>query len=173
MFFFKEDTTAKEKVKPLQSSGNQSTFSPEVRIGVQFFKHVYFRTKVIYTSFLVNDDQALSIPEVFVNAQLTYENNLFKNHLQLQTGVDTHWKSAYHALGYDIPIQQFYIQNTSIGPAYPLIDLFFTGKMRRARFFIKYHNVVQLITKSGYLPTPGYPGQSNVLDFGFDFLLFD
>ncbi len=173
--FFKEnsDPAAKEKVTPRQSSGNQSTFSPEVRIGIQFFKHIYFRPKVIYTSFLVNDDQALSIPEVFVNAQLTYENHLFKNHLQLQVGFDTHWQSAYHGLGYDIPIQQFYVQNTALSPAYPLIDIFFTGKMRRARFFIKYHNVVQLATKSGYLPTPGYPGQSNVLDFGFDFLLFD
>ena len=173
--YFKEniDQAAKEKVLPYQSSGNQSTFAPEVRMSVQFLRHVYFRPRVIYNAFLVNDDQALSIPEWFVNAGLTYENELFDHHLQIQAGVDAHWQSAYRALGYDIPIQQFYIQSAEISPAYPLVDLFLVGKMRRARLFVKYHNLVQAITLTGYLPTPGYPGQRTVLDFGFDFLLFD
>ncbi|HRI80178.1 MAG TPA: hypothetical protein PLR06_11645, partial [Cyclobacteriaceae bacterium] len=173
--YFKEnaDPTAKEKVLPYQSSGNQSTFAPEIRMSVEVINHVYFRPRVIYNAFLVNDDKALSIPEWFVNAGLTYENELFNHHLQLQVGVDAHIKSDYYALGYDIPVQQFYIQRAEIARAYPLVDVFLTGKMRRARFFFKYHNLVQGITTLGYVPTPGYPGQRNVLDFGFDFLLFD
>lgn len=174
--YFKEDASAAaktEKVKPYQSTGFQSTFSPELRMNFQFFRHLSIRPKAIYTVFLANDDQALSIPTWFINTQLAYENEFFKRHIHLETGIDFHWKSTYQAMGYDIPIQQFYIQNSSTTPAYPLVDAFFTAKMRRARFFVKYHNVVQLFTKQGYLPTPGYPGQSPVLDFGFDFLLFD
>jgi hypothetical protein len=163
----------KQTVLPFQSSGNQSTFAPEVRLSVRFFDHFYFKPQVIYNSFIVNDDKALRIPDVFINAQLTYENNLFKGHLQVQTGVDVHWQSTYQALGYDLTTQQFYVQDKDFSQAFPVTDVFFTGKMRRARFFFKYHNLVQAITKSGYLPTPGYPGQYNVIDFGFDFLLFD
>ncbi len=171
--YFRQDTTKAQTVLSYQSSGNQSTFAPEVRFSIQFLKHFYFRPQAIYTTFLANDDNALSIPQVFVNGQLAYENLLFKKHLQLQAGVDVHWKSAYHALGYDLAIQQFYLQDAFVSPAYPLVDVFVTGKMRRARFFFMFHNLVQTFTHSGYMPTPGYPGQKSVVDFGFDFLLFD
>jgi hypothetical protein len=162
-----------QTVLPVQSSGNQSTFAPEVRLSARFFDHFYFKPQVIYNTFIANADSALRIPDVFINVQLTYENNLFKNHLQVQAGIDVHWQSTYKALGYDLAIQQFYVQDKQLSEAFPVTDVFFTGKMRRARFFFKYHNVVQAFTGRGYIPTPGYPGQHNILDFGFDFLLFD
>ena len=173
--YFKEndDPTSKEKVKPYQSGGNQFVVSPEAKMSVEFIRHVFFKPRIIFTEVLGDDNGVLSIPSWFINAQLTYENELFNHHLQLQAGVDAHWQTAYHALGYDIPIQQFYIQSAEVSPAFPLVDVFFTGKMRRARFFFKYHNLVQIATNMGYLPTPGYPGQRNLLDFGFEFLLFD
>ena len=80
-------------------------------MSVQFFKHLFFRPQVIYTKFISNEDNALRIPDVFANGQLTYENSLFKDHLQLQTGIDVHWQSTYYGLGYDPAIQQFYIQD--------------------------------------------------------------
>jgi hypothetical protein len=58
-------------------------------------------------------------------------------------------------------------------PSFLLADVFFVGKYRRGMFFVKYNNLVQRFTQSGYLPTPGYPGQRNIMDFGFDLLLFD
>jgi hypothetical protein len=32
---------------------------------------------------------------------------------------------------------------------------------------------MQLVTGTGYMPTPGYRGMKNILDFGFDLILFD
>ncbi|MBY0433687.1 MAG: putative porin [Cyclobacteriaceae bacterium] len=173
--YFREriSTTEKQRVLPYQSSGNQTFVSPEVRAEVRFLKHVYFRPQIIYTKFINNADSALRIPQVFSNFQLAYENLLFKEHLQLQAGVDVHWRSAYQAMDYDPVIQQFYVQDRTTIASYPLVDIFVNGKMRRGRFFFKYHNLVQAITKSGYLITPNYPGQRNIIDFGFDFLLFD
>ncbi|CAN5334473.1 putative porin [soil metagenome] len=188
--FFKEVSPVEplvnsQRVLPYQSSGTQSTLSPEIKATLRIFKHLFIRPQYIITKLISNDDNALQIPTQFVNLQVTYENDLFKNHLQLQTGVDAHWHSAYDALGYDPAIQQFYSQTLSpSSQAFPLIDVFLTGKMRRARFFVKYHNVVQAVTGLGYLPTAGYlgqvgqapgqyTGQRNAIDFGFDFLLFD
>ena len=104
---------------------------------------------------------------------MTFENSLFNNHLDVQIGVDFHWKSSYFDLAYDPAIQQFYTQEDVSTPSFPLTDIFFNGRMKRGRFFIKYNNIVQAFTKSGYLPTPVYPGQRNILDFGFELLLFD
>jgi len=181
--FFKENPdVAGQKILPIQSSGNQHVVSPEVRMEVALWKRFFFRPSVIYTRFLENADDALSIPELFVNAQLTFEGFLFKKNLQAQIGFDFHWQSDYYALGYDAPTQQFYIQNTEIMKAYPLADFFINGKIKRGKFFIKYHNIAQVLnslskpadpSRIGYIPTPGYPGQRSILDFGFEILLFD
>ena len=184
--FFKENADpAKQRIFPMQSKGNQHVVSPEVRMEIGLWKKFFFRPTVIYTRFLENADNALSIPELFVNAQLTFEGFLFKKNLHTQIGFDLHWHSDYYALGYDAPTQQFYIQNKDIMKAYPLADFFINGKIKRGKFFFKYHNILQLFTSAsnttdlgkisriGYVPTPGYPGQRNILDFGFEILLFD
>lgn len=172
--YYKENNIAGEQsVLPAQSSGSQQVFSPELRMELRFFKNFYLRPQVIYSSLLKNDDNALRIPQWFANGQLAYENMMFKNNMQAQIGFDFHWRSSYAALGYDPAIQQYYVQNTFISQAYPLVDIFLNGKFKRGRFFFKYHNLVQAITGKGYLITPGYRGQPNVMDFGFDLILFD
>ncbi len=173
--YFKEriDSLVYQRVLPYQSSGFQTVFSPELRMTVRFLKHVYLRPQLIYTTFLKNDDDALRIPELFANCQLAFESMLFKGNLQVQIGVDGHWKSTYKALGYDPAIQQFYVQDRSNSASFLLADIFLNAKMKRGKFFFKYHNLVQAFTKIGYVPTPNYQGQHSVLDFGFEMLLFD
>jgi hypothetical protein len=46
-------------------------------------------------------------------------------------------------------------------------------KVKSGRIFVKYNNVMQALTRTGYMPTPFYPGQRNSLDFGFDLLFYD
>ena len=175
--FFRESppvSPSTQRVLPFQSKGNQTIFSPELRLTLNFLKHFYLRPHAIYTSFIRNDDDAFRIPQLFINTQLAYEGMIFKGNLQVQIGIDAHWKSAYEALGYDPAIQQFYNQNSTIAPSFLLADVFLNGKMKRGRFFIKYHNLVQAFTQSGYLTaTPNYTGQRNIMDFGFELLLFD
>jgi hypothetical protein len=134
---------------------------------------MYLRPQVIYSTFLVNDDNALRVPELFVNTQLAYENQWFNNNLEVQIGIDFHWKSTYYDFGYDPAMQQYYAQDEVKSPAFPLTDIFLNGKMKRGRFFFKYSNLVQAFTQEGYLSTPVYPGQRNIFDFGFELLLFD
>jgi hypothetical protein len=172
--FYKENKVPGEQaVLPVQSSGNQQAFSPELRMQLRFFKNFYLRPQIIYTTLMKNDDDALRIPEWFGNAQLAYENVLFKRNMRTQIGFDFHWRSSYTAMGYDPAIQQYYVQNDVVSEAFPLVDFFFNGQFKRGRFFFKYHNIVQAFTGQGYLITPYYRGQPNILDFGFDLILFD
>jgi hypothetical protein len=162
-----------QQVLPVQSGGNQIITSPEVRFSLTFFRHVTFSNQTIYTLFIENADQAIRVPELFVNAQLSYANVFFNGNLDMHAGVDFHWKSAYYARGYDPVIQQYYNQDIFQSPAFPLVDVFFNAKIKRARIFFKYNNVMQFFLKTGYLPTPYYPGQRNIFDFGFDWSFYD
>lgn len=174
--FFNQDTSRVQTVLPVQSSGSHVIFSPEVRFSVRFFDHLTLLARGIYTSLIENSDQAMQVPDLFVNAQLGYENIFFHGNLELHTGVEVHWQSAYDALGYDPTIQQFFVQDQRTifrSNAFPLLDVFLNAKIKRGRIFVKYHNLVQLVTKEGYFPAPYYPGQSNVIDFGFDWSFYD
>lgn len=162
-----------QQVLPIQSAGNQIITAPEVRFSVTFFRHITFSNQTIYTLFIENADQAIRVPELFVNAQLSYANIFYNGNLDMHAGVDLHWKSAYYAPGYDPVIQQYYTQDIFQSPAFPLVDIFFNAKIKRARVFFKYNNLIQVLLKTGYFPTPYYPGQRNILDFGFDWSFYD
>jgi len=173
IYYRENKVPGEQSVLPVQSSGNQVAFSPELRMSLRFFRHFYLRPQIIHTALRKNDDEALRIPQWFGNAQLVFEDRLFKGNINTQIGFDFHMRSPYTAMGYDPAIQQYYIQNGFVNESFPLLDFFFNGQFKRGRFFFKYHNIVQAITGKGYLITPGYRGQSNILDFGFDLILFD
>lgn len=172
VYFVHRDSIPQEAV-PNQSSGNQQIVSPEVKMEVRFFKHFHLRPQVIYTQILSNDDHAVSIPTWFTNIQLSYENFIFNGALQLQFGVDTHYKSEYKALGYAPAIQQFYIQDKFVNTPFWSTDVFLNGRIKRGRFFLKYVNLLQQFTGQGYMPTPYYPNVRSTVDFGFELILFD
>lgn len=173
VFFKKIKNEGPQQVMPVQTSGEQVIASPELRLSLRLYDHIIFSGQAIYTKVLKSTDDAIQIPDVFVNAQLAYENIFFNGNLDMHAGADFHYKSDYYALGYDVPVQQFYVQQSFVTPSFPLIDLFFDARIKKGRIFFKYNNLIQLITKEGYMPTPGYPGQRNIIDFGFDWSFYD
>jgi hypothetical protein len=162
-----------QRVIPIQSTGSQVIASPELRLGLTFFRHITFSNQVIYTNVLENADNAIRVPDLLINSQLSYANIFFNGNLDMHAGVDVHWKSEYYAPSYDPAIRQFYNQDIVKVAGFPLVDIFFSAKIKRGRVFLKYHNLVQAFTKEGYFITPFYPGQSNVFDFGFDWSFYD
>jgi hypothetical protein len=168
--FFREFNSG---LLPVQSTGNQQIFSPELHLSLKFFRRLYFKPQVTYTQLWKNDDTAIRIPEWFVNSQLYYENILFDKNLQLQLGLDVHYKSSYLALAYAPDIQSYYLQDKRVIEGFPVVDIFVNAKIKGGRLFIKYHNAWQIGKSTGYLLTYGYPAMSNILDFGFEIPLFD
>ncbi len=173
VFFKRGYYGQKQHVLPIQSSGTQVIVAPEFKFSITYLKHVTLSSQTIYTALLKNDDDAIQVPELFVNGQLAYQNTWFKSNLDMQAGVDVHWQSSYTPNGYDITTQQFYVQQSYFVPAFPLVDVFFNGRIKKARIFVKYNNIIQLFTREGYMPTPNYPGVRNTLDFGVDWSFYD
>ena len=176
--FFKEDTVSKDqRVLPVQSSGEQVIFSPQFKFSLTLMRHINLTGQIIYATVTENSSNAIQLPEFFINGQLSYANIFFNGNLDMHGGVDIHYKSAYNALAYDVPIQQFYVQDEIQGafkiPEFPIVDIFFSARIKRGRIFFKYHNLMQTFTQQGYMLTPGYPGQRNIIDFGFDWSFYD
>ncbi|MFM7856742.1 MAG: putative porin, partial [Flammeovirgaceae bacterium] len=130
-------------------------------------------SQTVYTQLWKNDDNVLRVPEWFANAQLTYEKFLFARALQMQLGIELCYRSAYQALGYAPDIQTFYNQDSKTISDLVVGDIFMNAKIKRGRLFVKYHNYTRLFRPPGYMLTYGYPAVPNVIDFGFELLLFD
>jgi len=162
-----------QEVLPVQAGGQQVIFSPEFKFSVKIAKHIDFNSQIIYSRILENSGDGIQLPELFVNAQLAYRNIFYDGNLDMHAGIDLHYQSDYYAMAYDVPIQQFYVQQTVKTRAFPIVDVFFSARILKGRIFVKYNNVVQAFTQQGYLITPEYPGQRNILDFGFDWSFYD
>ena len=168
-----EDYGKIQTVLPIQTSGEQVIASPELKLSLRLYDHIIFSSQTIYTKVLENTEEGIQIPDLFVNAQLAYENIFFNTNLDMHAGLEFHYQSDYYALAYDVPIQQFYVQQSFVTPSFPLVDVFFNARIKKGRIFFKYNNLIQLFTKEGYMPTPNYPGQRNIIDFGFDWSFYD
>lgn len=109
---YPESNPNRTDVFPIQASGENVIFSPQLRIGLTMLRHIHLRGLGIFTRLIEEtSDNPFEIPELFVNGQLSYENIFFNGNLDMHAGVDVHWKNAYYALAYDVPTAQFYIQN--------------------------------------------------------------
>lgn len=161
------------RVAPRQAGGDISVLSPQVRFSINFLKHMNFSTLVRYTNVSGSSAEAIRVPELFTLSQLSYHNILFKGNLELQFGVDIHWKSDYYAMGYDPALMQYFVQDRFEVYSYPLVDFFVNGKINRGRFFLKVNNIYELISDRGYFATPYYPGQTTIFDFGVDWSFYD
>lgn len=171
--FFKFNDSGVQKVLPVQATGNQQLLQYYVRMNLPLVKNLFLRPMVTYSNVIQSDQDALQIPELFVNTQLAFENYLFKKAIQVQLGAEFHWRSSYFAYGYDPAIQSYYWQNQVQSESFPFVDFFFNGRFQGGRFFVRYNNLMQNFLGRGYQPTPGYPAQRPVIDFGFDLILFD
>lgn len=171
--YFKQDLTlVPQTVLPIQSSENHIIISPEIKMSTTF-NNITLRGNIIFNYLAENADKAITLPEVFANAQLSYANIFFGGNFDVHFGLDAHWQSDYYAMGFDVPTQQFYTQNNFLSPAFPIVDAFFNARIIKGRIFVKYNNLIQAFTGEGYFPTPLYPGQSNIIDFGFDWSFYD
>lgn len=173
VFFKKGDYGIDQTVLPIQTEGFQTLINPELRLTATVIKNLSFNVTGIYTEVLENAGDAIQVPRLFVNSQLAYSNIWFGGNFDFQVGVDAHWKSTYYAYGYDPVIQQFYQQKEVKAPDFPVIDVFLNAKVLRGRIFLRYHNLFKAFSNTGPVPTPGYPGVRNVVDFGFDWSFYD
>jgi hypothetical protein len=160
-------------IEPKQSEGHAELFNLGTDLNFTLLSHFHADNELIFTQVQGPAAQVFRMPKFSVNTRLYYARTLYDGRLDLETGADLHWHSAYHSDGYDPATQQFYIQNTFQVYDYLLADLFFNFRINTFRGFIKLTNLAQHFPLEGYFVTPFYPGQSRSLDVGVSWSFFD
>lgn len=156
-----------------QQSDEVQLLSAGYDLHFKFLKRFHLSNEGLFAKVEGNSSDVIRVPEMLFNAQLYYQNTLFNGNLQLQVGFDANWKTAYYANAYDPAIQQFHLQDNFEISEFGLVDFFLNLKINRGRLFIKYINLPQAFSGTGYFTTPNYIGQINGVDFGFRWAFYD
>ncbi len=172
---------------PQQAGSFAQIITPGVDINFNFgnFK---FHNKALYSLVTGGSQEVFRVPELFVNSTISYGRILYGGRLELNGGVNLHYRTAYRAYGYDPVVRQFYIlppeaynnennseENGAIVPrenGYLVADLFLDLKIGQVRTFFKFIHLNQA-TEDGYFTTPFFSGQKRTLAFGINWMFFN
>lgn len=113
----------------------------------------------------------INVPQLMGRHQLSYEKPIFKNALQIATGVEARYYSKYNTAAYSPIFHRYYYQNTYALSNVPVIAYFFNFRIKRFRSFIMLDQIQQAFVKKNFITTPGYPAQDLMLRFGFNWAL--
>ena len=123
---------------------------------------------------VLSGSTVFNVPELITRQSLYYQDQIFKNALFFQTGVNLKYFTKYNSNGYDPVLAEFYVQNGQEIGGFPVIDLFFNAKIRQTRIFVTWEHFNALFSNTNqYFSAPGYPYRESSIRFGlvWDFFL--
>lgn len=160
---------------PQQNDGTTTITRPGIDFSINFLRDFHITGNADYNIVSGNTPEAFPMPDLMVNLNIYYHKFFFQEHLELQVGLDNHWKSDYYAPDYRVTTQQYYLQDDFSVPSYLITDFYANIKLGHAYIFAKLINLKQLFNKErdSYFVAPNYIGKRNGLDFGFYWMFFD
>lgn len=124
-----------------------------------------------------SEDSVLNLPEYNLYQSLFYERmshfHATGGKMLWQVGVDYRFTSSYMADGYMPTIGMFHRQYGHEQADYHCFDIFVNIKIKRARFYFKYHYLNSAINKNYYFTAPYYPSPEPLFKFGLAWTFYD
>ena len=130
------------------------------------YKKFTLDNSVLYQK-VASGSEVFRVPELLTENTLYYSNYLFKGKpLYLQTGVTFTYFTKYLANEFNPLLNEFVLQNDKMIGAYPMLDVFVNGQIRRTRIFVKAENVTSLWKRGDYFVTPTHVYRDFTVRFG-------
>ncbi len=148
---------------PHQFDKQMDVFALELRQGLRAGKWLQWDNAVlIQTS---TDDEVLPLPNVSVETDLSFHFRIART-LAIQAGVAGYYHTAYYAPAYQPATQQFCIQHDIKCGNYPLLNGYVNCNLKRIKFFLTVHNMLENAVTNDMFLMPYYPHQSRRIEYG-------
>ncbi len=114
----------------------------------------------------------VNIPLLMGRHQLSYEGNIFRNALQVATGVQLRYHSPYKTASYSPLFHRYYYDASYLLSNDPAWAFFFNFRIKRFRSYLMLDQLQQLFgDRKNLINAPGYPAQNAMIRFGFNWTL--
>lgn len=114
----------------------------------------------------VNNNAPLKLPRAMVRSNFSYRNRLFKNKLQVASGIEATWHSAFYANRYVPYVNDFVLQQQALVSNYPRVTAYVQFKVKRFRGSVTISDLQQLVVPNAIL-YPNYAAPNTALHFAF------
>ncbi len=150
-------------LQPLQYAG----LIPLWQVRVQKEIHVgsfYLLNDVLWQE--LTDNPAIRLPRLGLRQTLSFRQFILKKKLQVATGLDLRYNTAYRADAYEHVLYGFVSQNARTLSNVPQLGYFFNFKVKRYRASVCFDELQSWFTRNN-LNYPLYPAQNMMMRFGF------
>lgn len=127
--------------------------------------------KILIQYTTAND--VLHLPLASLKTSNYWENGWFDDVLWSQLGFDLMITTPYLGNSYMPATGVFYLQNDQTIGGYPFLDVFLAMRLKRARFFLSYNNVLSGLISNDYFTLANYPIKPRYLGLGLGWTFYD
>jgi hypothetical protein len=117
--------------------------------------------------FQQHTDGPINVPKFMGRHQLAIETKIFKKQLQIATGIEARYHSAYQPMGYSPLMNQFYYQNTYTINNAPDGSVFFNFRIKRVNAFLMLDHITQMWSQN-QIYSKGYAAPNSIFRMGFN-----
>ncbi|TDG95730.1 putative porin [Cardinium endosymbiont of Culicoides punctatus] len=162
--------------KPMQASTPVNLFAYGGNLDFCFFSYFHLDHSITFFKDISSKTHFFRgyMPPWMYTGRYYYAHQPFNKKLDIETGINLHFKELYYADGYDIIARQFFRQNQFVVQGKTIIDLFVNFRISNLKISIKYSFINdELMKPKAYFTTPFYPGQKKAADIGIHWSFFD
>ena len=148
---------------PHEFDKQMDVFALEVRQGLRAGKWLQWdNALLVQTS---TDDEALPLPKFSIESDLSFRFRIART-LAIQAGIAGYYYTAYYAPAYQPATQQFCIQRDIKCGNYPLLNGYVNCNLKRIKFFLTVHNMLENAVTNDMFLMPYYPHQTRRIEYG-------
>lgn len=125
-----------------------------------------------YLLFQIFNENVYHLPTFHSKHNIHIQGYLFKRALFARLGTEVRITPSYEGAAYSPVIGSFF-QSDQILAFYPMTDVYFNGKIKTFRFFLRFENVVNLFEDKVQYQVANYPQFDFKFRFGISWLLFN
>lgn len=111
------------------------------------------------------EDDVLPLPAVSIESDLSFKFRIART-LAIQAGVTGYYYTKYYAPNYQPATQQFYCQKDIKCGNYPLLNGYVNCNLKRIKFFLAVHNMLENSVTNNMFIMPYYPTQPRRIEYG-------
>ncbi|MDO4763704.1 MAG: hypothetical protein Q4A00_04925 [Flavobacteriaceae bacterium] len=143
--------------------GGEATFN---------YRKFHLNTKVLLQNVL-NNKNLLPLPQILARANFYYQNKMFKNVAEIQTGVKAYYFSKFASREYFPILNEFILpSDTHFIGGQPIADIYFNFKVKRMMVYIEAQHINTTFMKNQSFAAPYYPVADFRLNLGLIWYLF-
>ena len=167
------NNTQQNKLTPHINQHDEEINYLKIRYNKEFKFGIFSFDNSILFQNVIQDQDIINLPKLLLRNTIYISEKVFKNVLDLQTGISLKIFSKYYADEYNPLLSTFHIQTLNKIGGYPIVDFFINAKIRQTRIFLVAEHINSSLSEGKFLSSPTTPYRDSSIRFGIKWNLFN